>query len=234
MSQPNKVKTLLVTFDAELAPEKVSAFRGAVIEKVGRSHSSFHNHAEGDGFLYKYPVIQYKIIHNRPSFFCVGEGVDQIHHFFGLKSWDVVVHGEKLNMTIYKLDLNQCTLNVWDKKFNYSIRNWLALNAENYKAYQTMSSLKEKIGFLEKKLTGNILSFAKGVDWHIEKQVQVEIRELRGQKMIRYKGVPLMAFDVNFKTNVFLPNYLGLGKSASHGFGVVKEIREHKNMRDNG
>lgn len=232
MLTQNKVKTLLVSFETELSPEKVSAFRGAVIEKVGRSHTAFHNHAGGEGFLYKYPVIQYKIIHNRPSFFCVGEGVDQIHHFFGLKSWDVIVNGEKLNLTIHKLDLNQCMLNVWDKKFSYSIRNWLALNAQNYKEYQAISNLKEKAEFLEKKLTGNILSFAKGVDWHIEKQVQVELQQLKAQKMIRYKGVPLMAFDVDFKTNVFLPNYLGLGKSASHGFGVVRMRKSNHNTED--
>lgn len=227
MLAQHKVKTLLVSFETALEPDKVSAFRGAVIEKVGREHPAFHNHAGEEGFIYKYPVIQYKIIHNRPSFFCVGEGVDQIHHFFGLKSWDVVVHGEKLNMAIHKLDLNQCTLNVWDKKFNYTLRNWLALNAENYKTFQAITSLKEKTEFLEKKLTGNILSFAKGVGWHIEKQVQVEIQDIKGQKMIRYKGVPLMAFDVAFSTNVFLPNYLGLGKSASHGYGVVYQSKNY-------
>lgn len=220
MTEIKKLRTLLVTFDNTISSRQTSAFRGAVIEKVGREHQLFHNHLE-TGFNYQYPLIQYKSIHRRPAFFCVGPGVDEIHHFFGLRNWSVEVHGEKLDLQIHKLDLNTFNLNVWDKTFAYSIRDWLALNAENYKRFQDTPGLADRIRLMEKLLVGNILSFAKGVDWHIQDEVRVQIDELKNQKMIRYKGVPLMAFDVSFRSNVFLPNYVGLGKSASHGFGVV-------------
>lgn len=113
--------------------------------------------------------------------------------------------------------------------FNTPSATGLALNGENYKKYQAIDGLAGRIEFLEKLLVGNILSFAKGIDWRIEKPVKVEIQELKGQKMIRYKGVPLIAFDVNFKTNVFLPNFLGLGKSASHGYGVIHKNKNNSN-----
>jgi CRISPR/Cas system endoribonuclease Cas6 (RAMP superfamily) len=38
----------------------------------------------------------------------------------------------------------------------------------------------------------------------------------------------MMAFDILFKTNVSLPNYIGLGKGASTGFGMVVQKREPK------
>jgi hypothetical protein len=38
----------------------------------------------------------------------------------------------------------------------------------------------------------------------------------------------MQAFDVEFKTNVSLPDYIGLGKGASTGFGVVVKKREKK------
>jgi hypothetical protein len=219
-----KLKTLLVIFDTQIAPSLVSSFRGAVISKVGFQNQAFHNH-DGDNFIYKYPLIQYKLIHEKASLYCVGDGVDEIHHFFGLKSWDIMLQDKLVPLKIYKLNLNTFNMNTWDKKFRYSIYNWLALNEKNYGIYHAMQSLVEKISFLEKMLTGNILSFAKGIGWHIDKPVEVKIQELKGEKMIRYKGIPLMAFDVNFSSNVFLPNYLGLGKSASHGYGVVREVK---------
>lgn len=229
MLPTKKLKTLLVSFENELPAHKISAFRGAIVEKVGREHAAFHNHREEEGYVYQYPVIQYKTLGYRPSLFCVGDGVDEIHNFFGLRNWDIRVHDDLLRLKIHKLDLNNITLNVWDKWFHYTIRNWLALNTENYKKYQTTNGLTERVELLEKLLIGNILSFAKGIDWRIDKPVKVQIQELRNEKMIRYKGIPLMAFDVNFSSNVFIPNYLGLGKSASHGFGVVTSINKNQN-----
>lgn len=219
-----KVRTLLVVFENNISQNMVSAFRGAIISKVGAGNKSFHNHDE-EGFVYKYPAIQYKVISKKAALYCIGSGVDEIHHFFGLKSWDIQLHDQKLDLKIDRLDLNTFTFNVWDKNNYYHINNWLALNSENYKKFMQLTGLSEKITFLERLLTGNILSFAKGIDWQIEKPIKVEIQDLKGQKMVKYKGTPLMAFDVDFSCNVSLPNYLGLGKSASHGFGVVRQIK---------
>ena len=44
--------------------------------------------------------------------------------------------------------------------------------------------------------------------------------------------VPLLAFDVRFRCNVYLPNYLGLGKSASHGFGIVRHFQKQSNQNE--
>jgi hypothetical protein len=225
-----KIKTLFVQFDDNLAAWQIPAFRGAIIEKVGRENFLFHQHNADNGLIYQYPVIQYKSIQQKPSLLCLGEGVDEIHKFFGLRNWDVVIQGEKHILKIHRLDLNNITVNVWEKRFNYSIQNWLALNAENYRRYQVLDNYPEKIQMLKRTLTGNMLSFAKGIEWRIDKPVQVQIQELKGEKVIRYKGIPLFAFDLNFNCNISLPNYLGLGKSASHGFGIVRQFREPGNQ----
>lgn len=222
-----KVRTLLVHFENQISPQQISSFRGAIIARVGWENRVFHNH-EDDKLIYKYPLIQYKVIAKKASLYCLGEGVDEIHHFFGLRNWDIQLQDKKIALSIDRLDLNNVTLNIWDKYFHYTIYDWLALNADNYKKYQAIPGLAEKIQFLERLLTGNILSFAKGIGWHIEKPVKVQIKQIIREKMIRYKGVPLMAFDVAFAANVFLPNYLGLGKSASHGFGVVRSNSNNK------
>jgi hypothetical protein len=38
----------------------------------------------------------------------------------------------------------------------------------------------------------------------------------------------MQAFNIKFTTNISLPDYIGLGKGSSSGFGVVKEDSNKK------
>ena len=222
-----KIKALLVQFENDIPANRISSFRGAIIEKVGRENILFHQHKDDTSLVYSYPMIQYKIINKHPAIVCLGDGVEEIHKLFEFKKWDIQIQDEKILLKILRLDLKTITLNVWDKMFSYDIRNWLALNKENYEKYLKEDSLAEKCRHLEKILTANILSFAKGVEWIIDKPVLVQISNLKAPKIIRYKGVPLAAFDVAFKSNVYLPTNIGLGKSVSHGFGILRMNRQN-------
>ena len=225
-----KLKTLFVQFENEIPPNLVAAFRGAIIEKVGRENVLFHQHKGDEELFYHYPLIQYKSVGKKASIICLGDGVDEIHKLFEFKKWDITVHEEKILLKINRLDLNTITLNVWEKPFDYTLTNWIALNKQNFEKFLQNDSLAEKCNQLEKLITANILSFAKGVDWTIDKPITTTISNIKGQKTIRYKGVPLAAFDVEFKSNVFLPNFIGLGKSVSHGFGILRMNHKKENI----
>ena len=84
----------------------------------------------------------------------------------------------------------------------------------------------ERIRLLEEILTSNILSMLKGegIEVHLEEQLVVQITELSAQRVIKYKGVMLTAFDIKFLANINLPSWIGLGKSVSVGFGVLKKM----------
>jgi hypothetical protein len=71
-------------------------------------------------------------------------------------------------------------------------------------------------------LVGNLLSLAKGLGWHVENPIIANVQHLLRERKITYKNTPLIAFDVTFSTNVFLPDYIGLGKSSAMGYGVVR------------
>ena len=103
----------------------------------------------------------------------------------------------------------------------YRLRNWLPLNSENYNEFQSMDRLADKVLFLEEKLIGNLLSFFTSIGFRAEEQIKLNITDILDQRLARYKNVKLMAFDVEFKTNLNLPSYIGLGKSASVGFGTL-------------
>lgn len=224
------LKLLRVHFDVEIAPYEVAAFRGAIIEKVGIENDLFHNHLNEGGkidenedakFAYRYPRIQYKRIGKQPVILCVGEGVEQIHKFFEKSNWDIYIGKDLLTMKIAKLDLNQFEMKISERMTSYSIRNWVALNQQAYNQYQKLDGLVEKVAFLEKKLIGNILSFAKGIGWHIEENIQLKIIDLPQSQLISYKKQKLQTFNLDFKTNVFIPQYIGLGAKTSVGMGTV-------------
>jgi hypothetical protein len=222
-----KLRILIVKFDTEIAPYEVPAFRAAIAEKVGFEHIIFHNHKKDGGFLYKYPSIQYKRIGRSPAIVCVEEGVDEIHHFFQKKSWDILIGDKEVKLKVASLNLNQITMQVWENTFAYEIRNWLPLSQENYQAFLNLESELDEIEFLEKKLVGNIISMAKGIGWDIDKQIKLRITKLSDARRIPYKQQKLMGFQADFQTNVFIPNNLGLGKGVSMGMGMVLSKREN-------
>lgn len=216
------IRTLLVSFDNNVPHHNISAFRGAIIEKVGRENLLFNHHIDNNTLLYRYPLIQYKSIRRKPAILCLGDGVDEIHKLFNKSSWEIDLRGKRTDLVIDNLNLNNFRLNIWDKSFDYRLYNWFALNEKNYQRYNSLTSEMDRLEMLERILIGNILAFAKGMDWHVEQEIRVRIREIRNTKQLKYKNTHLMAFDVNFSSNVFLPNFIGLGKGASHGYGVVR------------
>ncbi|RMG30491.1 MAG: hypothetical protein D6732_16135, partial [Methanobacteriota archaeon] len=60
----------------------------------------------------------------------------------------------------------------------------------------------------------------------LDKRLEVHISKINEVKYLKYKGQYLLAFSLLFQTNTALPDFIGLGKGASTGFGVVKGVRE--------
>jgi hypothetical protein len=224
-----KIRILTVTFDTEISGFEIPAFRGAVVAKVGDANTLFHNHLNNKQFLYRYPLIQYKMLRRKPAIMCIDYGVDEIHKFFEKKDWNLKISDRWLEMKIDNLQMNQFVMQVWDKTFNYSISNWIALNQENHIKYQEIDAMTARIEFLERTLKANILSFAKGIDWTVDKEILLSIKDIRRTRTAKVKGKYLAGFDLDFSTNVFLPNFIGLGKSVSLGYGVVGQKRIERN-----
>src|SRR5690606_18871731 len=140
-------------------------------------------------------------------------------------NWVIDFLEQKIELKVDRLDLKTTTLNVWDKDIRYSLYRWQALNEKNYPQYNLLNSLTEKLQMLERILTGNILSFAKGIDWHIENPIRVSITNMPHQRMNKMKDIQVAALDIEFTCNVGLPDWIGLGKGVSKGFGVVRRKR---------
>ena len=215
-----KVKTLNIFFDTPLKKSEIPLFRGAVISSLDDQHILFHNHEE-EGLRYGYPLIQYKRIHQKAAIICVGEGTEAIGEFFASRQTEMALGDRDISLVIESVTPCQTEVRCWDDEFQYSLRGWLPFNQENYAKYSALETIVEKVQLLEHILTGNILSFLKGIDYHIEDNLTVSITKLSDEHLTRYKNVKMMCFDVMFKSNLSLPDFIGLGKHPSVGYGTV-------------
>jgi hypothetical protein len=220
-----KLTVLKVIFDFELERRKIPAFRGAVIEKVGRENVLFHNHLNQESFLYGYPLIQYKMIRKYPAIVCLKYGTEEILKFFQKSSWDLVIHGERIETEVRHIDFDYFMCGFSSEPLHYRIQNWFALNEENYEKFRPLTCDEDRIGFLQRILTGNILSYSKGIEWNIGGQIEVGIPKLPDIHLFSFKKYQMAGFHLDFTANIMLPDFIGLGKSVSRGFGMIMRIR---------
>jgi hypothetical protein len=63
---------------------------------------------------------------------------------------------------------------------------------------------------------------SKGLEYVVTEEIRAELDVKPVQT--RLKGVPMVGFLGEFCVNFAIPDYLGLGKSVSRGFGTAKKL----------
>jgi hypothetical protein len=227
MDQNKTIRLLTVSFDFEITPSEINQFRGAVIKTTQGKNDLFHNHSPV-GNLYRYPKIQYKALNKKAALICIEEGIEGMQDFFSHTDWKLQIGSDRKEIKVDEIKVNQHRVGIWDRRFEYKITHWLPLNQDNYKKYHGFQGLSEKIQLLERILLANILSFLEGIDLFAKDRIEITIKSIPNETVLKYKSQPMQAFTVVFQTNVSLPNNMGLGKGSSVGFGVIKEIINNK------
>ena len=101
----------------------------------------------------------------------------------------------------------------------------LALNEKNYEKYQCLGTQAKKIEQLEKILIGNIISMSKSLGYTVPAPIEANIIKIR-ETRTSLKGTPMIGFLGTFSVNFEIPDYWGIGKSVSRGFGTVKRLKD--------
>lgn len=216
----NQTHILTIRFKNEISQREISLFRGAIIQTMDHAPLLFHNH-EKDKLRYSYPLIQYKRINQCAAIVCVSEGADAISDFFLNGHFDIRLGHEKVTLEIDSIAATQSSIQTCEDSFTYSLQKWMPLNQENYQLYMQLESIADKYAMLENLLVANLLSFAKGIGVYFDKRVVCKLTRVNEPTLTNYKGVKMLSLDVEFKSNVSIPNYIGLGKGVSQGHGIV-------------
>lgn len=216
--------TIIIQFNNVIEPQAIPFFRGAVIASLEDKNILFHNH-DDDKFRYSYPLIQYKLIHKKAAVMGIGKGIEEISKILTAGDFNYQIGNEAVEMRIEAVNAFSDEVALSSRAdHRYRLHNWLPLNSRNYTQYHNAESMVERVQMLERILVGNILSFLKGVGIRLEEQIVLHITDITGQRDITHKNVKLKAFDIAFKTNISLPQYIGIGKNASIGCGVLTRV----------
>ena len=197
-------------------PEKLRGF----IASKHLGESLYHQHTK-NGLQYRYPLIHYHILNGKATITGWLNGVEETKKLF--QQIDHLSIGDTHHLVIgKKLVITKQEFGLTDNLHRYRfVSPWLALNKNNYSKYMHLKGDTRK--FLEKILIGNILSASKGLNYIVEGEIKASMVYAR-QIQSKVKGTPLFAFQGIFETNFNLPDFFGLGKSVSRGFGAVRRV----------
>ena len=218
------MQTAMVCFQLDQPIAGTAAHLRGYIATKFPTYELLHQHAKNStGLHYAYPKVQYKILDG----ILIITGLDE-------GACTVKIVAEQIDCLslagkIYKIIGKQITekaiiLSVTNEPLSYSfLTPWLALNEKNYEKYQMLGSWAKKKELLQKILIGNIISMSKSLGYTVPAPIEATIQHLKEVKT-SLKGTPMLGFLGNFSVNFEIPDYWGIGKSVSRGFGTVKRV----------
>ena len=220
-----KIPLCKLYLDHPLKRSDLRRFRAQVSEALGPGNVLFHNHTDDDArpLRYRYPLVQYKVLNKKAAIIGIAEGALAVREQISPDGVHFAGNFEILS----RLDENY-QIGLGTELQPYYLAQWLALNPDNAKRWQSLSGEAARTPELERILAAHILSFASGIGYHVPgpKGLVVEIQEWAGPRRASYHGKNFHSFDVRFSCNLTLPFDIGLGKAASHGFGCVWKPRK--------
>ncbi|MBA7583159.1 hypothetical protein ES708_25099 [subsurface metagenome] len=200
--------------------EDTNKLRGFFANKFN-SYLLLHNHLGNNKFLYQYPQIQYKTINHTKMVLGLAEGVDVLQNIYNQYD-QIVLDGHTYRIYSKEIILKEEDFRVTSENIKYEfLIPWFALNEENYQRYKKYN-YSERTDQLKSILIRNIMAIAKTFQYFVDSKIMVNTR--LKETSIKFKGKDVIGFLGTFQVNFNLPNYIGLGKSVSRGFGTVKKL----------
>ena len=171
---------------------------------------------------FSYPRVQVKILNEQIYIIGIKEGVEPV-----LSIPDKIKELDFGNITFEINDFEEETL---QQQFissgsivKYSfLTPWAALNHVTGNKYRS-TSFKKKVSYLNRLLGNNLIFLSKEMGVPMEKGIytKVEIPNLHPKSIDDNKW---KSFKGEFKTNIILPNYIGLGNGITRGYGTISGL----------
>lgn len=188
-------------------------------------HPLFHNHYPDGKSIYrsKGAAFQFKVINNEVFILALGEGADFAQSF----QWPSIIEMPLgSNQTVVKLKLLSRTKkqSAFQKSKSKCYRNvspYIALNQKNQREYLFSTEI-EKRKTIEKGLLNHVLTAAKWCGVTVAHRIEVNLIQMREGRPIKIKdNLKFVPFDVMFECNTEVPDFIGIGKFVSRGYGTV-------------
>lgn len=222
------IKTITLRTNITLHPRDIKYWRKGLSVLAGFEHEALHNHNTDGSVQYRHPTISYRSENGKAVLFGYGdEAVFLLLQLVQQKENQTIYIGiHKTLFSIASCNIENHSLVQSDEaEHKYGIFDWLGLNEANYSLWLNTDRAADRMLQLEQILAANILAFCKSVQWFLPAgSLKIMLINEPTITKTRFKELDLLKFDVVFKTNIVLPNGIGLGKASAHGFGKLRQI----------
>lgn len=189
------------------------------------SHPLFHNHYPDGKSIYRSrgAPFQFKVINNEVYILALNEGVDFAKLFQWPESITIFLGRRELPLELKLASkvVKQASFIQSDFRIYRNVSPYIALNQERQKTYLALSE-EEKRKVVEKGITNHILTAAKWCGITISHPIQTNLIQMNTGIPIKIKdNLIFVPFDVMFDCNTEIPDYFGIGKFVSRGYGTV-------------
>lgn len=214
---------LSLAFNRALDPRADAGQLRGAIAALQSDNVLFHQHGDGDRFVYRYPLIQYKIVDNQAMMVGLGAGAPALARL-NLLELPLTIGRQEYVVEEQEMKFKRVTVGCSEKPLVYGFKSpWLALNVENSRSYRRMGTSRGRKDLLERILVANLISFSKGVGYDVAERLTCRVLEAR-EVDVELKGNPMIGFWGVFSVNFRIPEYIGIGKSVSRGFGTIASL----------
>jgi len=221
-----EILKLTIDIDTTLRPRHAEKIRG-YLANLFWGNPYAHNHLGNGKFIYRYPCVQYKVLGNTCLLIGFNEGSKIIEKtFHDLKTINLDGTVEDILSKTLESYLSSFSITSDKNKYTY-LTPWLALNEKNYEKYQKFGTWEKKKELLEKILIGNIISMSKSLGYTVPAPISATIDRMKKVRT-SLKGTPMLGFLGTFSVNFEIPDYWGIGKSVSRGFGTIKRVESER------
>ena len=189
-----------------------------------REHSPLlHNHLEDGRVLYKYPLVQYKVIGDVPTLVGFDEGARLLTELF-LKISELDIDGRKYPILANNIEAKTMDIGLSNQLNIYRFETlWMALNQENYNLYNSYPPERQQ-DQLKGIATQNILGFFSAFKLKLTPEQRVMVALKVQERETQFKNNRMTAFTGEIITNAILPDLAGIGKAVSRGYGTIRKI----------
>jgi len=218
----NKLQITQIKFpEIQLQTRDAHKLRGYFGNLFKEYSPLLHNHYESGQLRYRYPLVQYKVIDKIPMLVGIDEGAELLTQLF-IKIEEIDVDGKMIPVNTKNIEVKKEKVGYSEELQEYQFETlWMGLNQKNFSEYQKLENQDEKNKLLNRLIIGNILGFYSNIKLHLKPEERLFAKTNVYEKSTKFKGNDMIAFSGSFMVNAFLPNFIGLGKSVSRGFGAL-------------
>src|SRR5690606_7542501 len=119
---------------------------------------------------FRYPLIQYKIRHKKAAILGLGAGAQALQLWMSLAGDGLNYQGTDVSLSLKDHRHGYWTPDVADKISYYRLNKWLPLNAQNFRKWQKMSKLSDRVELLEKLIWGHLWQALDGLQLGADRQ----------------------------------------------------------------